>query len=267
MILLFLNIAVIIAVLSTLGGAEDFGGAFQAALLVLVALGLFDIFVAIPIWKAMLGKDDAPSTPALPVVSGTMRCPTCGADATVHGDQWECGWCGDCGVFDAAPNFDSAASPTVTARRAVGKETCAVILNGLGEDKIAAIKAIREWTGMNLKDVVDSVRQLPATLWTASADDARGLLQNLQRTGAVAELSVAAESIKKNRDAYPVVLCEIGKDKIAVVKVIREWTGLSLRDAVNYVNQTPITLRATSRDNAAQILHDLQEAGATVEMR
>ena len=38
MILLFLNIAVIIAVLSTLGGAEDFGGAFQAALLVLVAL-------------------------------------------------------------------------------------------------------------------------------------------------------------------------------------------------------------------------------------
>lgn len=67
----------------------------------------------------------------------------------------------------------------------------------------------------------------------------------------MAELSVAAESIKKNRDAYPVVLCEIGKDKIAVVKVIREWTGLSLRDAVNYVNQTPITLRATSRDNAA----------------
>ena len=77
----------------------------------------------------------------------------------------------------------------------------------------------------------------------------------------------AAESIKKNRDAYPVVLCEIGKDKIAVVKVIREWTGLSLKDAVNYVNQTPITLRATSKDNAAQILHDLQEAGATVEMR
>lgn len=39
MILLFLNIAVIIAVLSTLGGAEDFGGAFQAALFVLLALG------------------------------------------------------------------------------------------------------------------------------------------------------------------------------------------------------------------------------------
>ena len=265
MILLFLNIVVIIATLR--GLADDFVNGFAASLLIFAALACFDIFVAIPIWKAMLGKDDAPSFPSPPVVSGTMRCPTCGADATVHGDQWECGWCGDCGVFDAAPNFDSAASPTVTARRAVGKETCAVILKGLGEDKIAAIKAIREWTGMNLKDVVDSVRQLPATLWTASADDARGLLQNLQRTGAVAELSVAAESIKKNRDAYPVVLCEIGKDKIAVVKVIREWTGLSLRDAVNYVNQTPITLRATSRDNAAQILHDLQEAGATVEMR
>ena len=226
MILLFLNIVVIIATLR--GLADDFVNGFAASLLIFAALACFDIFVAIPIWKAMLGKDDAPSVPSPPVVSGTMRCPTCGADA---------------------------------------KETCAVILKGLGEDKIAAIKAIREWTGMNLKDVVDSVRQLPATLWTASADDARGLLQNLQRTGVVAELSVAAESIKKNRDAYPVVLCEIGKDKIAVVKVIREWTGLSLRDAVNYVNQTPITLRATSRDNAAQILHDLQEAGATVEMR
>lgn len=29
----------------------------------------------------------------------TMRCPTCGAQATVRGNSWECGWCGDCGVF------------------------------------------------------------------------------------------------------------------------------------------------------------------------
>lgn len=263
MILLFLNIAVIIAVLSTLGGAEDFGGAFQAALLVLSALGLFDIFVAIPIWKAMLGKDDAPSTPAPPVVSGTMRCPTCGADATVHGDQWECGWCGDCGVIDAVPDFDAARSPVVMARRASAKGKYSVILKKLGEDKIAAIKAIREYTGMSLKDAADAVHQLPATLWTNSAGDARILLQNLQRVGAVAELSPAAE----RADLYAVVLCEIGKDKIAVVKAVREWTGLSLKDAVNYVNQAPITLRATSRDNAAQLLHDLQEAGATVEMR
>ena len=27
----------------------------------------------------------------------TMRCPTCGAEARVRGDQWECTWCGDCG--------------------------------------------------------------------------------------------------------------------------------------------------------------------------
>ncbi len=81
MILLFINIVVIIAVLSTLGSGEDFGGAFQAALFILFVLALFDIFVAIPIWKAMLGKDDAPSTPAPLVMSGTMRCPTCGADA------------------------------------------------------------------------------------------------------------------------------------------------------------------------------------------
>ena len=261
--MLFLNIAVIIAVLSILGSGEDFGGAFQAALLFIFALGLFDIFVAIPIWKAMLGKDDAPSTPAPPVVSGTMRCPTCGADATVHGDQWECGWCGDCGVFDTVPDFDAVASPVVMARRASAKGKYSVILKKLGEDKIAAIKTIREWTGMSLKDAADAVRQLPVTLWTASAGDARGLLQNLQKVGAVAELSPAAE----RADLYAVVLCEIGKDKIAVVKAVREWTGLSLKDAVNYVNQAPITLRATSRDNAAQLLHDLQEAGATAELR
>ena len=27
----------------------------------------------------------------------TMRCPTCGAEARVRGDQWECTWCGDFG--------------------------------------------------------------------------------------------------------------------------------------------------------------------------
>ena len=31
--------------------------------------------------------------------TGTMRCPSCGAQATVRGNSWECGWCGDCGVF------------------------------------------------------------------------------------------------------------------------------------------------------------------------
>ena len=29
----------------------------------------------------------------------TMRCPSCGAQATVRGNSWECGWCGDSGVF------------------------------------------------------------------------------------------------------------------------------------------------------------------------
>ena len=29
----------------------------------------------------------------------TIRCPTCGARARVHGDMWECGFCGDCGML------------------------------------------------------------------------------------------------------------------------------------------------------------------------
>ena len=29
----------------------------------------------------------------------TIRCPNCGSQATVKGDHWECGWCGDYGPF------------------------------------------------------------------------------------------------------------------------------------------------------------------------
>lgn len=29
----------------------------------------------------------------------TIRCPNCGSPAHVHGDQWECGWCGDSGFI------------------------------------------------------------------------------------------------------------------------------------------------------------------------
>lgn len=29
----------------------------------------------------------------------TMRCPNCGETATVHGNTWECGWCGDHGFI------------------------------------------------------------------------------------------------------------------------------------------------------------------------
>ena len=46
--------------------------------------------------KYLIHPDDIPVQPTRPAIR-TFRCPNCGAEARVRGDQWECGFCGDFG--------------------------------------------------------------------------------------------------------------------------------------------------------------------------
>ncbi len=72
----------------------------------------------------------------------------------------------------------------------------------------------------------------------------------------------------EEKTEFDVVLKDSGAKKIQVIKVVRELTGLGLKEAKDLVDGAPQTLKAgVSKDEAAQIKAKLEAEGATVEVK
>jgi len=83
--------------------------------------------------------------------------------------------------------------------------------------------------------------------------------------GAGAEAGAAAAEEKTEFD---VVLTGFGDNKVAVIKVVRAITGLGLKEAKDAVEGAPSTLKeGISKDEAEAAKKQLEEAGATVELK
>ncbi len=82
--------------------------------------------------------------------------------------------------------------------------------------------------------------------------------------GAAAAAAPAAEE----KTEFDVVLTGAGANKLAVIKVVRELTGLGLKDAKDMVEGAPKTVKEqASKEDAEAIKAKLTEAGATVELK
>ena len=67
---------------------------------------------------------------------------------------------------------------------------------------------------------------------------------------------------------FTVVLKEAGASKLAVVKAVKELTGLGLKEAKDMVDGAPANIKeAVSKDEAEGLKKDLEEAGAVVELK
>ncbi len=76
----------------------------------------------------------------------------------------------------------------------------------------------------------------------------------------------AAEAEEKSE--FNVVLKEIGANKIAVIKVVRELTGLGLAESKAMVESAPATVKENvAKDAANEMAEKLKAAGATVELK
>ena len=72
----------------------------------------------------------------------------------------------------------------------------------------------------------------------------------------------------EEKTEFDVVLKDAGSKKIQVIKVVRELTGLGLKEAKDMVDGAPQTLKAgVSKDEAAQVKAKLEAEGATVEVK
>ena len=77
----------------------------------------------------------------------------------------------------------------------------------------------------------------------------------------------AAEAAAE-KDAFDVVLTEIGANKLAVVKAVKEACGLGLKDAKDLVDGAPATIKeAMPKAEAENLKKAIEEAGAKVELK
>jgi large subunit ribosomal protein L7/L12 len=80
--------------------------------------------------------------------------------------------------------------------------------------------------------------------------------------------AAAAAPAVEEKTEFDVVLKEAGAKKIQVIKVVREITGLGLKEAKDMVDGAPQTVKAgVSKDEAAQLKAKLEEQGAVVEVK
>lgn len=164
-------------------------------------------------------------------------------------------------------------------RRLLGRDDDAVAANGLpavpvsaprtgdlvlvdaGRNKIAVIKVVREATGLGLREAKELVERTPVVLDGALGPD-------LERAGAVVRYHPTGAPQPEPQTPPvegSVFLADAGRNKIKVIKVVREASGLGLREAKELVEAAPtLVVTGLSPDAAAALRRQLEAAGATV---
>ena len=78
----------------------------------------------------------------------------------------------------------------------------------------------------------------------------------------------APAAAEEEQTEFSAILSEVGPNKIPVIKVVRELTGLGLKEAKDLVDGAPQTVKSgVSKDEAAGIKAKLEEQGAGVEVK
>lgn len=123
---------------------------------------------------------------------------------------------------------------------------------------MADINAIVEQlSSLTVLEAADLVKHLE-TKWGVSAAAAV----------AVAGPAAAAAAPAEEKTEFTVVLAKAGDKKIDVIKVIRELTGLGLKEAKDLVEGAPKTVKeGVNKDESAKMKEKLTAAGATVELK
>lgn len=119
----------------------------------------------------------------------------------------------------------------------------------------AILDAVKELTILELADLVKALEE---EFGVSAAPVAVA--------GAVAADAGAAAAEEKTE--FDVVLASAGDSKLGVIKVVREITGLGLKEAKDLVEGAPKTLKeGVSKDEAEKIKEQLVAAGASVELK
>ena len=119
----------------------------------------------------------------------------------------------------------------------------------------------------NLIEEVKSLTVLELSELVKALEEEFGVSAAAPAAVAVAAPAAAAPAAEEKTE-FDVVLKSAGANKIQVIKVVREITGLGLKEAKALVDEAPKTVKeGASKDDAESIKTKLTEAGAEVELK
>lgn len=124
----------------------------------------------------------------------------------------------------------------------------------MASEKITAIiDSVKELSVLELKELIDTYcEEFGVSAVAAAAAPAAG----------------AAGAAAEEKTEFDVVLAEAGASKMGVIKLVKELTGLGLKEAKDLVDNAPKTIKeAASKADAEEMKKKLEEAGAKVELK
>jgi len=112
-------------------------------------------------------------------------------------------------------------------------------------------------------EVAELVKELESEFGVSAA-----AMPMMMAGGAAAGAAAAPAAAAEVKDAFDVVLTEVGDKKINVIKVVREVTSLGLKEAKDLVDGAPKTVKeGVSKAEAEEIKKKFAEAGAKVDLK
>jgi len=113
------------------------------------------------------------------------------------------------------------------------------------------ISGLKEMTILEIKELVDAMKEEfgvdPSSVAVAAP--------------------VAAAAVEEGPSTVDVVLVSAGGNKISVIKLVRDITGLGLKEAKDIADNGGVVKEKVSTDEANKIKASFEEAGATVELK
>ena len=120
-------------------------------------------------------------------------------------------------------------------------------------NKEEMIEEIKKMTVVELADLVKAIEEEFGVSAVAAAAPAAG---------------GAAAGAAEEKTSFDVVLKEAGANKIPVIKVVRDATGLGLKEAKDLVDGAPKTVKeGVSKEEAEELKAKLEEVGAVIELQ
>jgi len=118
------------------------------------------------------------------------------------------------------------------------------------------ISAIKEKPVMEIVELVKAM------------EDEFGVSAAVATVAAAPAAGGAAAEAEEEKTEFDVVMSSFGANKVSVIKAVRAITSLGLKEAKDLVESAPASVKeGVSKDEAAEFKKQLEEAGATVEVK
>ena len=120
---------------------------------------------------------------------------------------------------------------------------------------------------MTIEQILEAIEQMKVTELNELVKAAEEKF-GVSASAPVMVAGAAAGAAAEEKTEFDVVLANAGASKVKVIKVVREVTGLGLKEAKDLVDNAPKTLKeGVSKEEAEEMKDKLEETGATVEVK